>query len=159
MAMIVVVGICLIALFGVLEALFPRTVERTRRVADESPRRALLIGLVNLIFLVAAGFGIGALHNRSALAFFVLLAFMFLMIGITLGLAGMVQVVGSRLFPERIGLQRTGWGAGALVLACLVPYVGWFGLLPYLALTGLGAFLLSWFGEPSQGPVGSEALA
>jgi len=152
--MIVIGGVCLVALFSVVEALFPRSVDRTRRVADEAPRRALLVGLANFVFLGAVALGIGALGNRSSLAFLeltTLLVFVLLMIGITFGLAGMVQVVGSRLFPERSKLQQTGWGAGVLVLACLVPYLGWFGLLPYLALTGLGAFILGWFSERSKG--------
>jgi hypothetical protein len=40
---------------------------------------------------------------------------------------------------------RTAYGAVILALACALPFIGWFGLLPYAGLLGIGAFILSFF--------------
>jgi hypothetical protein len=144
-----VVGASLVALFAVMGVFFSRTLERTRAVIEELPARSLLIGLVNLLFVLAIAFGLGALRKSMGPSYLDLLALLvlaFLVVGVTFGLAAAVQVVGARLLPERGPLAQRMWGSVALVLACLVPYVGWFGMLPYLALTGLGALILSWFG-------------
>ncbi len=62
-----------------------------------------------------------------------------------LGLAGAVKLIGERLLPERSHHQQMVWGGLATVLGCLTPFIGWFGLFPYVALLGFGAFILSWF--------------
>ena len=59
----------------------------------------------------------------------------------------MVQIVGARLMPGGQGLRPAIWGTVALTLGCLTPYVGWFGLLPYVVIRGLGAFVLTLFGR------------
>lgn len=156
---------CLMAFFAVLAALFPRAVERTRKVIDDQPLRAFLVGLVNLIFLVALALGLGSLRDSLDWAFLAivqLLVLTVLLVGVTFGLAGLVQVLGVRLAPSRGPIGRTMWGTGALALACLIPYVGWFGLLAYAMMLGMGGFILSWFGpradasdrpqEPTAGP-------
>ena len=66
-------------------------------------------------------------------------------IGIVFGLGGAVRVTSERLFPDAPGFRRITWGALTLTLACVLPFVGWFALLPFLCLLGLGAFILSFF--------------
>lgn len=154
---IIVLGLCLVALFAVLEVLFPRRVERTRQAADAMPGRAFLIGLVNFIFLAALVMGFSALGQNLGVPLFFLPALIFLVllsIGLVFGLAGVVELAGERLFPEREALQRTVWGTSALYLACLTPFVGWFGLLIYVGLLGLGAFVVGFFQRPR--PVDQE---
>jgi hypothetical protein len=128
--------------------LFKRPVERTLRVAQALPARSFLIGLVNAVFVLALAFGLGALGSNLGVPVVGLLALLLvacLAVATTFGLAGMVKAIGASLAPTASELRRTIWGTVALALACLAPYVGWFGLLPYVALRGLGAFILSWF--------------
>jgi hypothetical protein len=163
LVLVIVVGTSLVALFAVMGVLFTRTLERTRAAVEELPARSFLIGLVNVLFLLAIILGLGALRNSmgpSYLDLLVVLILALLAVGIAVGLAALVQVVGERLLPDRSSLAQRIWGAVALVLACLTPYVGWFGLLPYLALTGLGAFILGWLGGRAskvEGLPGSKA--
>ena len=166
LVLLIVVATSLVALFAVMGVLFPRTLERTRAAVEELPARSFLIGLVNVLFVLAILFGLGALRNRlgpSYLDLLVLVILALLGVGIAVGLAAVVQVVGERLLPDRSSLAQRIWGAVALVLACLTPYIGWFGLLPYLALSGLGALILSWFGnrrgriEVSAAPASGDA--
>jgi hypothetical protein len=163
LVLLIVVGTSLVALFAVMGVLFPRTLERTRAAVEELPARSFLIGLVNVLFVLAIVVGLGALRNSMGPSYLDLLALLVLAIlavGVTFGLAAVVQAVGGRLLPGRSQLAQRAWGAVALVLACLTPYVGWFGLLPYLALTGLGAFILGWLGGRAskiEGLLGSKA--
>jgi hypothetical protein len=64
---------------------------------------------------------------------------------VSLGMTAMVQLTGERLFPQMRPVSRTAAGSAVLFVACLTPYVGWFGLFPYVTLRGLGAFLLGWW--------------
>jgi hypothetical protein len=81
-----------------------------------------------------------------------------LIIGLGFGLTGMVLLVGERLAPAHGPTARTVWGALALSLACATPVVGWWALLPYAAVTGLGAFVLSYlYGQGSVASGGREA--
>jgi hypothetical protein len=75
-------------------------------------------------------------------------------LAICFGLGGVTQLVGERLLPERGPALRQAAGALAAGLACALPFVGWFVLLPYLLLLGLGAFILSFFDlGPRTNPV------
>ncbi len=63
------------------------------------------------------------------------------------GLTGLSQRVGESLVE---GVEPSGAivrGAVALELACLVPLLGWFVLLPSLAIAGLGATTLALLGR------------
>jgi len=88
-----------------------------------------------------------------------LIFFIVLVIGLVIGLAGMAALVAKRLFPEQTGWRKTASGVSILTLACLTPYIGWFALLPYLGLRGLGGFVLACFSqEMSALTVEPEAL-
>jgi hypothetical protein len=161
MIVVAVLGVvCLAALFLVLGVLFPTAVERTRRSAEEALGRSFLIGLVNFIFILAIGLGLGALGRSFGLAFIGVIVFVLavaLILVLTFGLAGMAEVVGERLTPDRGRVRKTGWGTAALALGCLTPYVGWFGLFPFVALTGIGAFVLGWYSGRGRTPASSGA--
>lgn len=137
-----------VALFIVVKVLFPGIVERTRQAAEEAAGRSFGLGLVNGLFLGAtmlALFALGESASIQLLNLLGLLVLALLTLGVTFGLSGMVQLVGARLLPEGSELRRTILGAVALILACLTPFVGWFGLLPYVSLHGLGAFVVARF--------------
>jgi hypothetical protein len=145
-------SLCLVALFVVVNVLFQGFVSGIRLAAHETPGRALLVGLVNFVFLALLAMVLGRAAQNLGLQFLGLLAMLFvvlLVIGVTFGLAGMVELVAERLVPDYTGWRRTAGGAAAMTLACITPYVGWFGLLPYVGLRGLGALILSLFARAS----------
>jgi hypothetical protein len=139
-------GATLVGLFVVMNALFTSWIARTCEVAETQAARSFLVGLVNLVI---------ALADNTGLDFVIVIAVLLaivLVIGIAFGLAAMVQVVGARLLPGGQGLRPLLWGTVALALGCLAPYVGWFGLLPYVGLRGLGAFVLALFASRRKAP-------
>ena len=139
-------GATLVGLFVVMSALFTSWIARTREAAETQAARSFLVGLVNLIFVGALIAAVIALADNTGLDFVIVVAVLLaavLVIGITFGLAAMAQIVGARILPGGRGLRPLIWGTVALTLGCLTPYVGWFGLLPYVALRGLGAFGLA----------------
>ncbi len=141
-------GATLVGLFMVMNVLFTSWIARTCEVAETQAARSFLVGLVNLIFVGALIAAIIALADNTGLDFVIVLAILLaivLVIGIAFGLAAMVQLVGTRILPGGQGLRSLIWGTILLTLGCLTPYVGWFGLLPYVALRGLGAFVLALF--------------
>jgi hypothetical protein len=144
--LVVLIGFCLVAFFVTLEALFGELVEGITRSAEEKPGRAFWVGLGNAIFLGAIAAGLISTGEYSA--FGLVLAVpgaavcIFVAVGIVFGLAGMVRLIAGLVFPGKEGWKLQASGAGVVILACLVPYIGWFGLFPYLGLRGFGAFIL-----------------
>ena len=137
----------LILLFAVLGVLFPARLARARKLTLSMPGRALLVGLVNALFFGALTFVFLQWANQGA-GLFNLLAILliaFLSIGLTFGLAAVAETVGERLAPQAAGFWKSVTGAALLSLACAFPFLGWFGLLPYTALLGLGGLILSFF--------------
>lgn len=72
-------------------------------------------------------------------------AWLGILIGLSLaGLTGLSRRVGASMLDADDEDWRTlVAGAGALQLACLVPFLGWFVLFPAFALAGLGASVLA----------------
>jgi len=141
-------GATLVGLFVVMNALFTPWIARTCEAAETQAARSFLVGLVNLIFGAALIAAIIALADGTGLDFLIVLAVMLaavLVIAAVFGLAAMAQIIGARILPGGQGLRPLLWGTVALALGCLVPYVGWFGLLPYVVLRGLGAFVMVLF--------------
>jgi hypothetical protein len=141
-------AICVLSLFLIIEALFGEIVEKTERAAQDTPGRSFLIGLVNFLFFGLVGIGLDAFAQNiqvQVLRILPLIFFVVLIIGLVFGLVGMAALVSKRLFPEQMGWRKTASGASVLTLACLTPYIGWFALLPYLGLRGLGGFVLACF--------------
>jgi len=144
----------LVGLFIVMNALFTSWIARTCQAAETQAARSFLVGLVNLVFVGALISAVIALADSPGLDFVIVLAVLLaaaLAIGATFGLVAMVQVIGARLVPGGQGLRPGIWGTIALTLGCLTPYVGWFGLLPYVVIRGLGAFVLTLFGRRQTG--------
>lgn len=145
---VVFVDVTLVALFVVVGALFPKRVGRARVIADSFPGRSLVVGLINLAFWLGLALAFGALGQWLKFQLFnvpALILLVGLAASLTLGLAGVVQLVGERLAPSHNSFGHSAWGALAVTWACAAPFIGWFGLLPYAGLLGLGAFILSFF--------------
>ena len=134
------------AYFLVVAALAPARVARTQAALETSPGRSFVVGLVNLVFLGTLSLALLSLSESTGglLAVPGVVCVALLSIGVTLGLAGVVQLVGARLAPGRAMLGRGVAGGLAVSLGCALPVLGWFLLLPVLAMLGLGAFVVSY---------------
>lgn len=139
---------CLAALFTAVAALFPVTVEISRRAVDDHPGRAIALGVVNLVFLGGVSMALVSLGDGSGVRLFSLLGLIVAaagVVGLTLGLAAVSGLVGERLAPQRSGVGRIVLGTVVLTLGSATPFVGWFGLLPYALCLALGGFVLGFF--------------
>lgn len=126
--------------------LFPHRLRLTQQAADALPGRAFFIGLVNMVFLGGLTLALFALGESWNLLRLPALVFLAVWLGLaTLGLAGVVGLLGARLRPEASPLSQLTWGTLTLSLGCALPLVGWFGLLPYALCLGVGAWLVSFF--------------
>ena len=131
----------LAALVVLLPALLPGRVARAQQVAQDSPGRSLVIGLVNLLFfgLVAIIFAQGG-DVGGLLALIILLA----LAAITaVGLSAINQIVQTRLYPKEEGVKVGLKTAVLLIAGGLVPLLGWLVVAPILLLIGLGAGIIA----------------
>lgn len=145
---IVLMAAALAAFFLAIRLLFPARVELTRMAAEEMLARSFFLGLVNSIFFSAVILGLLALAENMGVAFLALLALILLVIyGIALafGLTAMIELTGARLLPQGSANRRSILGSVVLILGCLTPFVGWFGLFVYVGFLGVGAFILGLF--------------
>jgi hypothetical protein len=137
--------ITLPALWLLMRALFPGAVGRSRDRIASNPVACFFLGLLpaGLLFGGAAVLAnVGGAGGKAV-------AFLLIVAGVLLGgvgLAGFSAVVGDRL-PSAADAGRP-WrglvrGAVCLELSFLLPFIGWFGVLPIALTTGLGAAVLS----------------
>ena len=146
LALIVLSGLCLTGLFVVVNNLFRETVESAKQIAHDSPGRAFLTGLINFLFIMVIAIALQSVAQTlgfQLLGFIGLFLMFLLAVGVTFGFSTMVELVSERLTPGQTSWKFTAGSAFALLLACLTPFLGWYGLLPYVGLRGLGAFILS----------------
>ena len=144
--LIIISGMCLVALFLTLNAFFGRILERAKAVATERASRSFLTGLVNGLFLAAAGLAILAVGQNVGGAVLFVLAFLIglvLLLGVIFGITAMVLVLKERLFPGQLGNRPLMYAGSIGTLACLTPYIGWFGLFPYMIFRGMGAIVIT----------------
>jgi hypothetical protein len=136
------------AYFLVVNALFASRVARTRSLAQYTTGRSFGIGLVNFLFFAAIALVLLSVAEntgpfiRGILTIPAMVILALLSIALSLGLAGMSNLIGERLFPDLPAWKQTLWGAVCLSLACALPFVGWFLLLPYVGFVGIGAVIL-----------------
>lgn len=141
--------------FLVLNALFAPRLTRTTSVAQSMPARSLGIGFVNFLFFAVIALVLLSIAEnagpfiRGMLTIPAMIILAFLAIALSLGLAGMANLIGARIFPDLSARKQTLWGTVCLSLACALPFVGWFLLLPYVGFIGIGAVILSFM--PNKG--------
>ncbi len=143
---IVVSGICLVSLFLVVNAFFNRILERTKTAATERATRSFVTGFVNTLFLVAVGLGLIAIGQNAGGGVLFVLGFVIglaLLLGTIFGMTAMMLVLKERLFPGQLGNRPLIFAGSIGTLACLTPYIGWFGLFPYMIFRGLGALIIT----------------
>ncbi|HEY2979883.1 MAG TPA: hypothetical protein VGJ22_01775 [Anaerolineales bacterium] len=145
----------LISYFLVLAALFPKRTAQTQAAIAAMQGRALGIGAVNFLFFSVIAFILFQLADGASGPFKVILTIpavlitAALVIALSFGLAGMVNLIGERAMPDATALKRSVWGTIFLGLACALPLVGWFLMLPYAGLVGIGAFIIGYFQRQS----------
>lgn len=134
-------GGTLAALLVVLPSLLPGRVTRAQQIAQTSPGRAFVIGLVNCLFfgvvmaIFAQGGDVGGLIAAT-----ILLA---LLTVTAVGLAAINQIVQGRLYPNVGGVKVGLKTAVLLIAAALLPLLGWFVFTPFLLLISLGAGIIA----------------
>ena len=151
---VILLTAALAAYFLVFVAFFSNRITKTQRVINQTPGRSFWVGLVNFLFFGVIALVLFSISNNTTglVKGIVFIPALFLtgilLIGLSFGLTGMVGVLGERIFPDQSAWKRALWSTLAFSLGSAVPVVGWFLLLPYAGLTGLGAFILSFFSKP-----------
>ncbi|HJR79516.1 MAG TPA: hypothetical protein VJ821_05540 [Anaerolineales bacterium] len=148
---IILLTIGLAAYFLVANALFPQRVSKTKSIIQTAPARSFGIGLVNFIFFAVIAMVLFSIAEtmgpfiRGILTIPGLIIVALLAIVLSLGLAGISNFIGERIFPDLPAWKQTLWGTVCLTLGCALPFVGWFLLLPYVGFVGIGAVILGFF--------------
>ena len=141
----------LAAYFLVIGVLFNDRVTKTRNAIRQMPARAFWLGLVNLLFFGVIAFVLlSVAENAGAFVKGILtipaLVILAIITGLlSSGLTGMVGQLGEKLFPDLSVWKQIFWAAVVLCVACALPFVGWFLLLPYVCFVGIGATILGFF--------------
>lgn len=153
--LVILSALTLIAYFLSVALLFPRRVSLSQQAASEMPGRSFVLGLINTLFFTALIFGFIALADGTGAQFLYLPALLLIilyLVGLSYGLSGLILLTGERLLPDGGPIRQCVLGALTLILGCLTPFIGWFGLFFYLCLLGFGGFVLSYFYKPSSFP-------
>jgi hypothetical protein len=143
---LIIGSLMLAAFFTVLAALFTDRIARVQAAASAMPGRSVVVGLVNWIFFAAVVMALLALSEWTKIRLLTIPALavaVLVVVAAIFGLAGVVELIGTRLLVHIPGPRRTGLGALVLAWACALPFIGWFALLPYVLAMGLGAVILS----------------
>ena len=137
---------------------FPNMAAQSQAVIERSPGRALLVGLVNLLFFGTLILTLLALGENVAPIFTIpaLILMFLLLVATMLGLPGLVLLLGQRLWPEKQPVKRSMYAAVLLLLASLSPFLGWFILMPLLLIVALGSCVMLMMGRLQQGQNLSE---
>src|SRR5258705_6180344 len=148
---VILLTIGLVAYFLVLDALFPQSIAKTKSVIQSMPSRSFGIGVVNFVFFaVVAVVLLSVAENagpfiKGILMIPAIVILAALAIVLSIGLAGMSNFIGERIFPDLSAWRQTLWGTVCLSLACALPFIGWFLLFPYVGFAGIGAVILGYF--------------
>lgn len=147
---ILLLTIALTACVLVISALFPNHLVRIKSTAGTRQGRAFGLGLVNLTFFGTIAIVLLTLVDGNRVPDLLRLVLYFptgavlalLGILLTFGMTGMAQILGERIFADQNIWRQAAFGAILLGVACALPFVGWFLLLPYIAFVGCGATIL-----------------
>lgn len=140
------VAISLVAFFTVVNVVFSTLVSKMEEKSDESPGRSFFLGLLNTAFIAVLSLALWSIAENSGIGILAVPSLILLAlfaIGVIFGGTALVRTIGKRLYPDREERTQMLRGGLIIVLACTVPYIGWFILLPYLLLRGFGAFLMT----------------
>ncbi|MDJ0753056.1 MAG: hypothetical protein QNJ45_06030 [Ardenticatenaceae bacterium] len=133
----------------VFQAIFPVFDQQVQVILRRTPGRAFVIGLVNFIFWGSAIALFGALSDGGAQIFAIPSGLLLLgvILGLSVGLGAVSHIVGDAFWGDQNRARQGYWGAMAVTLGSLAPFVGWFLLFPIVAITGLGAAFMNLLGR------------
>lgn len=145
--------IALPALWLLARALWPAMAAKNRAVAAKGLFKSFLVGLAPSVGGIALIVTIAKLPKMGVLA--LLIGGVFIAWGL-LGAGGIASLIGERLWPD-LGVaepwRQTLRGGMVLICCTLLPVVGWFVLLPLLAIVGWGVNVRGWFADPKAAPL------
>lgn len=136
-----------IALWLVCRGLFPKASEMAGESAERSVFLPLLVGIPMSVVAIVAIAIVSSVLGGVGHALAVVAACVFLFYA-HVGLSGVAGVVGARLGSrdaESTPFARTIKGGAALSVAWVLPFIGWFGLLPISIVVGAGATTIGIF--------------
>jgi hypothetical protein len=151
MLAVILLTIGLVAYFLVVNALFPQRIAKTKSMIHSMPARSFGIGVVNFVFFAVIALVLFSVAEnagpfiRGILTIPAVVILAALTIVLSMGLTGMSNLIGERIFPDSSAWKQTLWGTVSLSLACALPWVGWFLLFPYVGFAGIGAVILGYF--------------
>jgi hypothetical protein len=127
-------------------ALFPARVERCREVYGARPVAATLVGLAILLPALLIVIALSKALPHPALQTPLISGLLLLELLCLVGSAGLVLRIGAGMSSPHDATQpwrRSLRGGLVLGLAFVLPFLGWFVLLPWVLASGLGAFVLA----------------
>jgi hypothetical protein len=149
--MLVVFGIplvicALIALFAALMLLLPDPIRQARANLEEQPWRSMFLGILNfigagLVFALLVTLMGNSTRLQSILVPLLFLIGMVVAVPTLIGLCAVIMLVGVRLGETSKPLFTYLRSGGLLLLACVVPFIGWFVFTPILLWASMGSVI------------------
>lgn len=127
-------------------ALFPRRVDGAAHVYGKRPIGATLVGLLIALPAITVAIVLAKLLPHPIVQIPLIGALLVLGLLSLIGSAGLAQRIGAGLASPLDATQpwrRVLRGGIVLALAFVMPFLGWFVLLPWTIASGLGAFVLA----------------
>ncbi len=153
-----------VALMTFLAAIFRGQTDRCRTILEETPYRALLVGLAGYGALGGLGYFFcqrAFIHRLLETEIVIgplvasIVVTLFLVALTIVGAPGTFTTVGDRLEAlngrDLSGLRRTALGTAVSVMAGWFPIIGWFFVIPALGLFAFGAGVLAVIGKFRRG--------
>lgn len=122
------------ALWMLSRGLWPQSFERRLAISKTGVGTSLLMGLLPVVI---SSLIIAVLGKRLGPVPGILLAGTIIVWGF-MGSAGFASVIGERLWTNAKTWRQTRNGGLVLICCALVPVIGWFLILPLIAIVGMG---------------------
>jgi hypothetical protein len=131
--------LCTVCYWLIFQALFSDKVGRCRKAIVEHPYRVFMTGGIVGLPLFLFAFTLMA-NGAGPLVFIGGAVMVALTVFSLLGSTGIALQIGERLSAGDVGPGRALLRGGAVLsIACVLPIVGWFFLIPLVLITGFGA--------------------
>ncbi|MCW5942802.1 MAG: hypothetical protein KIS66_11250 [Fimbriimonadaceae bacterium] len=123
-----------------LAALFPRRVRQGQDALSAAPGRTLVVGLIETVTTVALALVLANATAPLAKVLGAVLLFGLFFVA-SFGLASVASLVGAHLQEVDTvnAYQAFSRGAAVLIVACWLPFLGWFLFTPILLSVAVGA--------------------
>ena len=152
--------ICYVSYWLASAALFPSVVDRARQQYESHPIRITLIGLALAVPFVLVSIGIGKVAHPLAKMVGVAVIAVPILYGLA-GSAGLALRIGISLrsaLDDTQPWRRVLRGSIVLSFTFLLPVIGWFIVMPWTLVSGLGAAVCGMF-QKHRAPTGQSQSA